>query len=52
VRSAPLIRARGRLERREGIVNVLVEDLRGLELPPRRRGEPRRQPGAAARAMS
>jgi len=31
VRSAPLIRARGRLERREGTVNVVVEDLAPLE---------------------
>jgi error-prone DNA polymerase len=31
VRSAPLIRARGRLERREGTVNVVVADLAPLE---------------------
>jgi len=31
VRSAPLLRVRGRLERREGIVNVLVADLAPLE---------------------
>jgi error-prone DNA polymerase len=42
VRSAPLIRARGRLERREGVVNVLVEDLRALDLPQQQRGEVRR----------
>jgi len=31
VRSAPLIRARGRLERREGTVNVVVQELSPLE---------------------
>ena len=31
VRAAPLLRARGRLERREGTVNVLVSDLAPLE---------------------
>lgn len=31
VRSAPLIRARGKLERREGVINILVADLRALE---------------------
>ncbi|HEX7280171.1 MAG TPA: error-prone DNA polymerase [Solirubrobacterales bacterium] len=31
VRTAPLLRARGRLERREGIVNVVVSDLAPLE---------------------
>ncbi|HEU5063135.1 MAG TPA: error-prone DNA polymerase [Solirubrobacterales bacterium] len=31
VRTAPLIRARGRLERREGTVNVVVSDLAPLE---------------------
>jgi error-prone DNA polymerase len=31
VRSAPLLRARGRLERREGTVNVVVDDLAPLE---------------------
>jgi error-prone DNA polymerase len=34
VRAAPLIRARGRLERREGAVNVLVAELAELEGPP------------------
>jgi len=33
VRSAPLLRARGRLERREGAINVVVEDLAPLERP-------------------
>jgi error-prone DNA polymerase len=31
VRSAPLLRARGRLERREGTINVVVQDLSQLE---------------------
>jgi error-prone DNA polymerase len=31
VRTAPLLRARGRLERREGTINVLVSDLAPLE---------------------
>ena len=31
VRSAPLLRARGRLERREGTINVLVAELAALE---------------------
>jgi error-prone DNA polymerase len=30
VRSAPLIRARGSLERREGVINILVSDLEAL----------------------
>jgi error-prone DNA polymerase len=34
VRTAPLIRARGRLERREGTVNVVVRDLAPLERKP------------------
>jgi error-prone DNA polymerase len=33
IRSAPLIRARGRLERREGAINVVVEDLAPLARP-------------------
>jgi error-prone DNA polymerase len=40
VRTAPLIRARGRLERREGTINVVVSDLAALE---------RAQPPAASR---
>jgi error-prone DNA polymerase len=45
VRSAPLIQARGRLERREGVVNVLVADLEALRWsgpapPPASRIEP------------
>ncbi len=41
VRAAPLLRARGRLERREGIVNVLVAEVAPLERTPqpRRRAE-------------
>ncbi len=34
VRTAPLVRARGRLERREGTVNVVVADLAPLEPQP------------------
>jgi error-prone DNA polymerase len=34
VRTAPLLRARGRLERREGTVNVVVSDLAQLEPKP------------------
>ena len=34
VRSAPLVRARGRLERREGTINVIVADLGPLEYRP------------------
>jgi error-prone DNA polymerase len=39
VRAAPLVRARGRLERREGVINVVVERIAALEWrePPRRR---------------
>jgi error-prone DNA polymerase len=38
VRAAPLARARGRLERRQGVVNVLVSELHELErTPPDRR---------------
>jgi error-prone DNA polymerase len=33
VRTAPLLRARGRLERREGTINVVVSDLAPLEEP-------------------
>ena len=31
VRAAPMVRARGRLERREGTINVLVSELAPLE---------------------
>ncbi|HET8566333.1 MAG TPA: error-prone DNA polymerase [Solirubrobacterales bacterium] len=45
VRAAPLIRARGRLERREGTVNVVVGELAALERtappPARRQSGPR-----------
>ena len=34
VRTAPLLRARGRLERREGTINVVVADLAPLEPQP------------------
>jgi error-prone DNA polymerase len=44
VRSAPLIRARGRLERREGTINVVVDDLAPLRpdaAPPPAKSSPR-----------
>jgi error-prone DNA polymerase len=34
VRSAPLLRARGRLERREGVINVLVSEVADLDRSP------------------
>jgi error-prone DNA polymerase len=40
VRAAPLVRARGRLERREGTVNVLVAELAELGRPPPSRPRP------------
>ncbi len=43
VRAAPLVRARGRLERREGTTNVLVSELGELEPAPRARPHPRRR---------
>jgi error-prone DNA polymerase len=56
VRAAPLIRARGRLERRQGTVNVVVSDLAPLERveqlaePVRRRdARARRAAGAGSR---
>jgi error-prone DNA polymerase len=33
VRTAPLVRARGRLERRQGAINVVVAEVRALERP-------------------
>jgi error-prone DNA polymerase len=49
VRTAPLLRARGRLERREGTVNVLVDELWALERtePPTSKAEP--PPGSPSR---
>jgi error-prone DNA polymerase len=46
VRSAPLVRARGRLERREGAVNLIVDQLTDLE------GEPRGNSGDAPDKLS
>ena len=45
VRSAPLLRARGKLERREGAVNVLVATLAAIEpeRPPPRQARPNRR---------
>jgi error-prone DNA polymerase len=47
VRSAPLLRARGRLERREGATNVIVSSLAALE---RRDPPPAALPAAPERA--
>ncbi len=49
VRTAPLLRARGRLERREGTVNVLVSDLAPLEpaQPPESRPRKAREQAVA-----
>jgi error-prone DNA polymerase len=47
VRNAPLLRARGRLERREGSINVVVSELAALEPAPgkeARKPPPRTQP--------
>ncbi|HXR59787.1 MAG TPA: OB-fold nucleic acid binding domain-containing protein, partial [Solirubrobacterales bacterium] len=51
VRTAPLLRARGRLERREGTINVVVSDLAPLErtAPPRK---PRELAVAELRAVA
>jgi error-prone DNA polymerase len=48
VRASPLVRAKGRLERREGTTNVLVSEVRELEWkePPTRTGGPPREGGA------
>ena len=51
VRTAPLLRARGRLERREGTVNVVVADLAPLEraaIAPPEDPAPRNPPDRAA----
>lgn len=42
VRSAPLVRARGRLERREGVVNVLVAELELLQMGEQSKADVRR----------
>ena len=44
VRAAPLVRAKGRLERREGTTNVLVSEVRELERTPQPRPPRRRRP--------
>jgi error-prone DNA polymerase len=52
VRSAPLLRARGRLERREGTINVVVDDLAPLErLTPEPR-QPERPPAQNSRKLA
>jgi error-prone DNA polymerase len=49
VRTAPLLRARGRLERREGTINVVVGDLAPLErTQPPPRSQPRSREAAVA----
>jgi error-prone DNA polymerase len=50
VRAAVMVRARGRLERREGVVNVLVESVEPLERETAKGRQPRRarQPLAAS----
>jgi error-prone DNA polymerase len=56
VRAAPLVRARGRLERREGTINVLVSEVMALErtegagqaVPPSPARRDRREPPAAS----
>jgi error-prone DNA polymerase len=54
VRAAPLLRARGRLERREGTVNVLVADLAPLQPanPPSRSQPQRSRESAVAELRS
>ena len=52
VRSAVMVRARGRLERREGVVNVLVESVEPLErgeAPPQPRLRPGHSPARPSR---
>jgi len=52
VRSAPLLRARGRLERREGTVNVVVHDLTPLQRHRPLAGEPARSQQDKIRALA
>jgi error-prone DNA polymerase len=53
VRNAPLLRARGRLERREGTVNVVVHDLAPLErTPPPRSPQPQAPPPLKPRELA
>jgi error-prone DNA polymerase len=55
VRTAPLLRARGRLERREGTINVLVADLAPLERaqpPTPKPGNARQRAVAELRAVA
>jgi error-prone DNA polymerase len=49
VRSSALIRARGRLERREGVVNVLVAELAPLERTRAAASPPARHSAASTR---
>jgi error-prone DNA polymerase len=50
VRAAPLVRAQGRLERRDGAINLFVADLDALEWGYRHEGEARRADLQSARA--
>jgi error-prone DNA polymerase len=49
VRAAPLLRARGRLERREGTINIVVSDLAPLE---RTQPPPKPKPNLRERAVA
>ena len=50
VRTSSLIRAKGRLERREGTTNVLVSEVRELRAHPVARGRPCRTPLRTSRS--
>jgi error-prone DNA polymerase len=52
VRNAPLVRARGRLERREGAINVLVAEVRALERAGRGDDDARDGGAPAGRVLS
>jgi error-prone DNA polymerase len=47
VRTSPLVRAKGRLERREGTTNVLVSEVTELQVEPAERRAPTREPAVA-----
>ena len=52
VRAAPLVRAKGRLERREGTTNVLVSEVRELERSEKPASEAAVRPGATPAEMA
>jgi error-prone DNA polymerase len=52
VRTSPLVRARGRLERREGTTNVLVSEVAELERQPSKRRPPRERVFAQLEAVA